>query len=114
MPTIQVASVEGPAPAEVFETFWFPLDGDLFLFALTQMHGNTGVAVTEYLSGLRAVYRLLDERGDEIDPREHAPHSLCVMGGYALRHLAAVHGEVKIKAAILEGQRGGALNELNF
>lgn len=114
MPTIQVASTKGPIPAEVFETFWFPLDGGRFLFALTQMRGASGVAVTDYVSGLGAIHRLLDERGDEIGPREHAPHSLCVMGGYALRHLAAVHGEVKIKAAILKGQRGGTLNEIDF
>ncbi|EPS9196102.1 hypothetical protein ACPTFP_21260 [Pseudomonas aeruginosa] len=114
MPTIHVASKGGPIPAEVFETFWFSLDGDRFLFALTQMRGASGVAVTDYVSGLGAVHRLLDERGYKIDPREHTPRSLCVMGGYALRHLAAVHGEVKIKAAILEGQRGGILNELDF
>lgn len=114
MPTIQVASAEGPIPAEVFETFWFPLDGDRFLFALTQMRGASGVAVTDYASGLGVIRRLLDERGDKIDPREHTPRSMCVMGGYALRHLAAVHGEVKIKAAILNGQQGGTLNELDF
>ncbi|HGN3969814.1 TPA: hypothetical protein ACKSXT_001922 [Pseudomonas aeruginosa] len=114
MPTIQVASTGGPVPAEVFETFWFSLDGDRFLFALTQMRGSSGVAVTDYVSGFGAVHRLLDERGDEIDPREHAPRSLCVMGGYALRHLAAVHGEVKIKTAIQKGQRDSTLNELDF
>ncbi|HFH4104893.1 hypothetical protein [Pseudomonas aeruginosa] len=114
MPTIQVASAEGPIPAEVFETFWFSLDGDRFLFALTQMRGASGVAVTDYVSGFAVIRRLLDERGDEIDPREHAPRSLCVMGGYALRHLAAVHDEVKIKTAIQKGQRGSTLNELDF